>query len=199
MPTARNEPVLDYRPGSPEREEVQKALDEAYSKVIEIPMFIGGSEVRSGREIPVYPPHRIKHRIGTYYQGNADHVRLAVEAALAARESWANLHWEQRASVFLKAASLISGPYRAKINAATMIGQSKTVHQAEIDSACEVIDFLRFNVQFMEEIYHHQPDSAEHEWNRMEYRPLEGFVFALTPFNFTSIAGNLPSAPVMVI
>jgi 1-pyrroline-5-carboxylate dehydrogenase len=198
VPQARNEPILEYRPGSPERGELQKALDEAYSKIIEIPMFIGGREVRSGKQNPVFPPHRITHRIGTYYQGDAGHVKLAVEAALAAREGWVNLPWEQRASVFLRAASLISGPYRAKINAATMIGQSKTVHQAEIDSACEIIDFLRFNVQYMEEIYRNQPESAEHEWNRIEYRPLEGFVFALTPFNFTSIAGNLPSAPAMM-
>jgi 1-pyrroline-5-carboxylate dehydrogenase len=198
VPRAVNEPVLEYRPGSPEREELQKALDEAYSKIVEIPMFIGGREVRSGKKVPVFPPHRINHQIGYYHQGNAEHVQMAIEAALSARENWANLCWKQRASIFLKAASLLSGPYRAKINAATMIGQSKTVHQAEIDSACEIIDFLRFNVQYMEEIYNNQPDSAEHEWNRMEQRPLEGFVFALTPFNFTAIAGNLPSAPAMM-
>jgi 1-pyrroline-5-carboxylate dehydrogenase len=198
VPRAVNEPILEYRPGSPEREELQKALDEAYSKIVEIPMFIGGREIKSGKKVPVFPPHRINHQIGYYYQGNAEHVQMAIEAALSARVGWANLCWKQRASIFLKAASLLSGPYRAKINATTMIGQSKTVHQAEIDSACEIIDFLRFNVQYMEEIYNNQPDSAEHEWNRMEQRPLEGFVFALTPFNFTAIAGNLPSAPAMM-
>jgi len=198
VPRAINEPVLDYRPGSPERVELKKALDEVYSKIIEIPMFIGGKEVKSDKKVPVYPPHNLKHQIGAYYQGNAEHVKLAIEAALAAREKWANLCWKHRASIFLKAASLIAGPYRAKINAATMVGQSKTIHQAEIDSACEIIDFLRFNVQYMEEIYNNQPDSTEHEWNRMEYRPLEGFIFALTPFNFTAIAGNLPTAPAMM-
>ncbi|MFC2098909.1 L-glutamate gamma-semialdehyde dehydrogenase, partial [Bacteroidota bacterium] len=187
-----------YKPGSPERNELQAAIDEAYSKEIEIPMFIGGKEVKSDKAIPIFPPHKLDHRIGTYYQGNAEHVSMAIEAALAARESWVNLCWKHRASIFLKAASLIAGPYRARINAATMIGQSKTAHQAEIDAACEIIDFLRFNVQYMEEIYNNQPESSEHVWNRLEQRPLEGFVFALTPFNFTAIAGNLPTAPAMM-
>lgn len=198
VPKAINEPVKDYLPGSPEREELKKALDEVYANVKEIPMFIGGREVRSENVFPVYPPHRHRHKIAEYHQGSAEHVNMAIEAALAARESWASLCWQHRASIFLKAASLLAGPYRAKINAATMIGQSKTVHQAEIDSACEIIDFLRFNVQYMEEIYNNQPESTEHEWNRIEQRPLEGFVFALTPFNFTSIAGNLPTAPAMM-
>jgi 1-pyrroline-5-carboxylate dehydrogenase len=198
VPRATNEPVKEYRPGSPEREELVKAIDEVYSQVREIPMFIGGKEVRSDHILPIYPPHKISHKIGEYHQGSALHVDRAIEAAMAARESWAGLCWKERASIFLKAASLLAGPYRARINAATMIGQSKTVHQAEIDAACEIIDFLRFNVQYMEEIYNNQPASSAHVWNRIEQRPLEGFVFALTPFNFTSIAGNLPSAPAMM-
>ena len=198
IPRAVNEPVKEYLPGSPEREDIKKALNEIYSDVKEIPMFIGGKEVTSDKILPIYPPHKISHKIGEYYQGSAEHVNMAIGAALAARESWANMCWKHRASIFLKAASLLAGPYRAKINAATMIGQSKTVHQAEIDAACEIIDFLRFNVQYMEEIYNKQPESSEHIWNRIEQRPLEGFVFALTPFNFTAIAGNLPTAPAMM-
>lgn len=198
VPRAVNEPVKEYRPGSPERVELEKAMDEVYSNVKEIPMFIGGKKVRSDKIIPIYPPHKISHKIGEYHQGSAEHVEMAIGAALNARKSWANTGWKQRASIFLRAASLLAGPYRAKINAATMIGQSKTVHQAEIDSACEIIDFLRFNVQYMEEIYHKQPASSENVWNRIEQRPLEGFVFALTPFNFTSIAGNLPTAPAIM-
>jgi 1-pyrroline-5-carboxylate dehydrogenase len=198
IPRAVNEPVKEYLPGSPEREDIKKALEKIYSDVKEIPMFIGGKEVTSDKILPIYPPHKISHKIGEYYQGSAEHVNMAIGAALAARESWANMCWKHRASIFLKAASLLAGPYRAKINAATMIGQSKTVHQAEIDSACEIIDFLRFNVQYMEEIYNKQPESSEHIWNRIEQRPLEGFVFALTPFNFTAIAGNLPTAPAMM-
>ncbi|MCK4852892.1 MAG: L-glutamate gamma-semialdehyde dehydrogenase, partial [Bacteroidales bacterium] len=198
VPRAKNEPVKGYLPGSPEREEIIKAVDEVYSNVKGIPMFIGGKEVKSDKIIPIVPPHKINHKIGEYYQGSAEHVNMAIDAALAARASWAGMCWKQRASIFLKAASLLAGPYRAKINAATMIGQSKTVHQAEIDAACEIIDFLRFNVQYMEEIYNNQPESSEHVWNRIEQRPLEGFVFALTPFNFTSIAGNLPTAPAIM-
>jgi 1-pyrroline-5-carboxylate dehydrogenase len=198
IPRAVNEPVKEYLPGSPEREDIKKALEKIYSDVKEIPMFIGGKEVTSDKILPIYPPHKISHKIGEYYQGSAEHVNMAIKAALAARESWANMCWKHRASIFLKAASLLAGPYRAKINAATMIGQSKTVHQAEIDAACEIIDFLRFNVQYMEEIYNKQPESSEHIWNRIEQRPLEGFVFALTPFNFTAIAGNLPTAPAMM-
>lgn len=198
VPKAWNEPVKEYRKGSPEREELIAAMETVYSKAIELPMFIDGREVKSGRKIPVYPPHRLDHKIADYYQGSAKEVEMAVQAALKARESWAGTPWKDRAAIFLRAASLIAGPYRAKLNAATMVGQSKTVHQAEIDSACEIVDFLRFNVQYMEEIYANQPESGEHEWNRLEYRPLEGFVFALTPFNFTSIAGNLPSAPAMM-
>ena len=198
VPRAVNEPVKEYLPDSPERVDLEKALYEIYFNVKEIPMFIGGNEVKSDKILPVYPPHKISHKIGEYHQGSAEHVNMAIEAALAARESWANMCWKERASIFLKAASLLAGPYRAKINAATMIGQSKTVHQAEIDAACEIIDFLRFNVQYMEEIYNKQPESSEHVWNRIEQRPLEGFIFALTPFNFTAIAGNLPTAPAMM-
>ena len=195
VPRAENEPVKEFRPGSPEREEITRAIEDIYSRVVEIPMYIGGKALTSDRKVPVYPPHMTGHLIGNYYLGGKEHVEMAVEAALAAREKWVAMDWKQRASIFLKAAGLIAGPYRAKINAATMVGQSKTVHQAEIDAACEVIDFLRFNVQYMEEIYNNQPDSPRDEWNRLEQRPLEGFVFALTPFNFTAIAANLPTAP----
>ncbi len=198
VPGAVNEPVKEYRPGSPERAEIKKALDEVYSGIVDIPMYIGGKALRSDKKVPVYPPHRTNHLIGHYYLGGRDHVAMAIEAALDAREKWAKTDWRVRAAVFLKAASLIAGPYRARINAATMVGQSKTVHQAEIDSACEIIDFLRFNVQYMEEIHNCQPASTGHVWNRLEQRPLEGFIFALTPFNFTSIAGNLPTAPAMM-
>jgi 1-pyrroline-5-carboxylate dehydrogenase len=198
VPQAVNEPVKDYRSGSPEREEIIKALDEVYSNVIEIPMYIGGKQVQSGKKIPVYPPHKRDHLIGHYYLGAEEHVKMAVDAALEAREKWQMMDWRHRAAIFLKAASLIAGKYRARINAATMAGQSKTVHQAEIDAACEVIDFLRYNVQYMEEIYNQQPDSSVDVWNRMEQRPLEGFVFALTPFNFTAISANLPTAPAIM-
>ncbi|MBN1951652.1 MAG: L-glutamate gamma-semialdehyde dehydrogenase [Bacteroidales bacterium] len=198
VPEARNEPARTFAPGSPERASVKKALEEAYSTVIDIPMFIGGKEVRSGRKVPIYAPHDKKRLLGHYYQGDAGHVRKAIEAALAAKKTWESLHWTERAAIFLRAASLLSGPYRDKIVAATMIGQSKTVHQAEIDAACELADFFRFNVQYMEEILMNQPCSADHEWNILQQRPLEGFVFALTPFNFTSIAGNLPTAPALM-
>jgi 1-pyrroline-5-carboxylate dehydrogenase len=198
VPSAVNEEVKDYRPGSPEREEIKKALDEIYSNVLEIPMYIGGNWIKSEKKVMVCPPHNRKHIIGHYYLGNADHVKMAIEAALEVRERWEKMEWRQRAAIFLKAASLISGPYRAKLNAATMAGQSKTVHQAEIDAACEVIDFLRFNVQYMEEIHTRQPESTGNVWNQMENRPLEGFVFALTPFNFTAISSNLPTAPAMM-
>ena len=198
VPRAVNEPVKEYCPGSPEREEIKKALEEVYSNIQEIPMYIGGTMIKSEKKVPVYPPHKKNHLIGYYCMGNAEHVTMAIEAALKAREKWVKMEWRQRAAIFLKVASLIAGPYRAKINAATMVGQSKTIRQAEIDSACEVIDFLRFNVQYMEEIYNKQPESSRHVWNQIDNRPLEGFVFALTPFNFTSIAANLPTAPAML-
>lgn len=198
VPKAKNEPVLNYLPGSSERMELKKQLEIFRSMEIDIPMFIGGEEVRTGKKVAIAPPHEIKHILGYYHQGDETHVYRAIDAALNAQKKWADMAWEQRASIFLKAADLIAGPYRQKINAATMLGQSKNPFQAEIDSACEMVDFLRFNVQYMTQIYSDQPESSPGVWNRMEYRPLEGFVFALTPFNFTSIAGNLPSAPAML-
>ncbi|HIA06300.1 MAG TPA: L-glutamate gamma-semialdehyde dehydrogenase, partial [Flavobacteriales bacterium] len=173
-------------------------LKEMKSEQIEIPMFIGGEEVRSGNLVPISPPHDHQHILGNYHQGDKSHVEQAIKAAMAAKEAWANMDWEHRASIFLKAADLLAGPYRQAINASTMLGQSKNAFQAEIDAACELIDFLKFNVKYMTEIYKQQPESAPGMWNRVEHRPLEGFVFALTPFNFTSIAGNLPSAPAMM-
>ncbi len=194
VPHPKNEPVLAYAPGSKERAELQKALREARSKVLDIPMYIGGEEVRSERKKPIHPPHDRHHILGYFHEGDKGHVEQAIQAALAAKELWAALSWENRASIFLKAADLLAGPYRYEMNAATMLGQSKNAFQAEIDSACELIDFLRFNVYFMSEIYRDQPESAPGIWNRMEYRPLEGFTFALTPFNFTAIGGNLPTS-----
>ena len=198
VPTAHNEPVKGYAPGSPEREALKKKLAEMRAEVRDIPMYIGGKEVRSGTRLEIHPPHDIKHLLGHYYRADKQHVSDAIDAALAAKAQWADLAWEQRASIFLKAAELIAGPYRAELNAATMLGQSKNAFQAEIDSACEFIDFLRFNVQFMTEIYTMQPQSAPGIWNRTEWRPLEGFIYALTPFNFTAIAGNLPSCCAMM-
>ena len=197
-PIAINEPVLNYAPGSPERKALKNALERLRSIEHDIPMYIGDKEVRTENKIELRPPHDIKHLLGTFSEGDSTHVQQAINAALEAKESWAALPWEQRAAIFLKAADLIAGPYRPYINAATMLGQSKNAYQAEIDSACELIDFLRFNVEFMRAIYEEQPQSSRGMWNRMEYRPLEGFVFALTPFNFTAIAGNLPSAPAMM-
>ncbi len=198
VPVAKNEPVKSYAPGSPEKLELKKAIAEARSKQLDIPMYIGGKEIRTGKTKKISPPHDHAHILGHFHEGSAEHVEQAIQAALAAKNHWANLPWEQRASIFLKAAELIAGPYRAKLNAATMLGQSKNAYQAEIDSACEIIDFLRFNVQYMTEIYAQQPESAPGIWNRVEHRPLEGFVFALTPFNFTAIAGNLPSSAAMM-
>jgi 1-pyrroline-5-carboxylate dehydrogenase len=189
-----NEPVKSYLPGSPERDELKKQIAVMRAEVRDIPMFIGGKEVRGEKKVALTCPHEHKHILGYFYKSEKNHVSLAIEAALAARENWLNIAWEQRASIFMKAAELIAGPYRAEMNAATMLGQSKNVFQAEIDSACEIIDFLRFNVQFMSEIYAMQPQSHPGIWNRAEWRPLEGFVYALTPFNFTAIAGNLPSS-----
>jgi 1-pyrroline-5-carboxylate dehydrogenase len=198
VPLPENEPVYNYEQGSKERAEIKKAIDVASSQQIEIPMIIGGKEVSSGNLQTIRAPHNIKHVLGQYHQGDESHVNMAIKAALSAREMWSNLPWEERAAIFLKAAELLAGPYRAKINAATMLGQSKNVFQAEIDSACELIDFLRFNVKYMTDIYDHQPESSPGIWNRIEWRPLEGFVFALTPFNFTSIAGNLPTSPAIM-
>jgi 1-pyrroline-5-carboxylate dehydrogenase len=198
IPTPINEPVLSYAPGSPEKLAAKKALEEARAQQLDIPMYIGGEEVRTNKKIPLNPPHDHKHVLGHFHEGDASHVEQAINAALGAKEAWANLSWEHRASVFLRAADLLAGPYRAKINAATMLGQSKSVYQAEIDASCEFIDFLRFNAHYMMEIYQDQPGSGPGVWNRLEYRPLEGFVFAITPFNFTAIAGNLPASAAMM-
>jgi len=198
VPAPQNETAKNYIPGSPERKDLKKAIAEARSKEVEIPMIIGGKEVKTENLIPIFPPHDLKHILGYYHKGNEKHVKMAIDASLAAREKWEAMSWEHRASVFLKAAELIAGPYRAKLNAATMLGQSKNVFQAEIDAACETIDFLRFNTHWMQRIYSIQPRSGSGIWNRMEHRPLEGFVFALTPFNFTAIASNLPTAPAMM-
>lgn len=198
VPTPKNEPVLNYAPGSPERQKLQAALKEMRSKQVDVPMYIGAEEVRTGKKKPMSPPHDHQHILGHYHFGDASHVEEAINAALGAKAQWEHMSWEMRASIFLKAADLIAGPYRAKMNAATMLGQSKNAFQAEIDSACEIVDFLRFNVHYMTEIYSQQPESAPGMWNRLEHRPLEGFIFALTPFNFTAIAGNLPTAPAML-
>ncbi len=198
VPSPINEPVLNYAAGSAEKIALKKAIAEARSKVIEVPMYIGSELIHTDNKIKLSPPHDHQHILGYASEGDASHVHNAINAALAARENWANLSWEHRASIFLKAADLLAGPYRAKINAATMLGQSKNAYQAEIDAACEFIDFLRFNAYFMQQIYAGQPESVRGLWNRVEYRPLEGFVFALTPFNFTAIAGNLPACVAMM-
>ena len=198
IPKAINEPIKSYAPGSTERATLQATLKDMRSRQIDIPMYIGAEEVTTNKKIKMSPPHDHQHVLGYFSEGDASHVQRAIDAALAAKEKWANLSWEHRASIFLKAADLIAGPYRARINAATMLAQSKNPFQAEIDAACEYIDFLRFNVQFMQELYGQQPESLPLTWNRSEYRPLEGFVLAITPFNFTSIAGNLPGAPALM-
>lgn len=193
VPNAVNEPVKSYAPGSPERDAVLQAYKEMYNSSIDVPLYINGKDVKTGNTRTMSPPHEHKHVVGTYHLAEKKHIDDAISSALEARKTWSQVPWEQRAGIFLKAAELIAGPYRARINAATMIAQSKTVHQAEIDAACEFIDFLRFNVQYMTEIYADQPKSTSDTWNRLEYRPLEGFTYAVTPFNFTAIAGNLPS------
>jgi 1-pyrroline-5-carboxylate dehydrogenase len=194
VPIAVNEPVKSYAPGSPERDAVLEAYNTMFSTTVDVPMYINGKQVSTGNTRTMSPPHDHKHVVGTYHIAEQKHVDDAIATALEARKTWRQMPWEQRAGIFLKAAELIAGPYRAKINAATMIAQSKTVHQAEIDAACELIDFLRFNVQFMTDIYNEQPESTSGAWNRLEYRPLEGFIYAITPFNFTAIAANLPAA-----
>lgn len=198
VPTPVNEPVLSYGKGSPEKIALKQAIADARSKQIDVPMYIGNEQIHTNNKIKLSPPHDHQHILGYASEGDKSHVEKAIEAALAARPAWSGLSWEQRASIFLKAADLLAGPYRAKMNAATMLGQSKNAYQAEIDSACELIDFLRFNVAFMEQVYTGQPESVRGLWNRLEYRPLEGFVYALTPFNFTAIAGNLPSCVAMM-
>ncbi len=192
-----NEPVLSYAPGTPEREEVLKVYKDLWNQQIEVPLYINGQRVYTGKTKEITPPHDHQHVIGVYHKATKDDVQKAIETALAAREKWANMDWQDRVSIFLKAADLISGPYRAKMNAATMLGQSKTIFQAEIDAVAELADFWRFNAKYLQKIYAEQPESAPGIWNRMEYRPLEGFVYAVTPFNFTSIAGNLPTSPAM--
>ena len=198
VPVPVNETVLDYAPGSSERKKLSDELRRARDEVKDIPMYIGGEEIRSGKTIDIQPPHDRAHLLGHFHRGDKNHVKQAIDAALKAKASWAEMSWEQRASIFLKAADLIAGPYRAKLNAATMLGQSKNAYQAEIDAACETIDFLRFNVHFMREILSLQPISSKTVYNRTVQRPLEGFVFALTPFNFTAISGNLPTSAAMM-
>ncbi|MCK0132381.1 L-glutamate gamma-semialdehyde dehydrogenase [Flavobacteriaceae bacterium F08102] len=198
VPKAVNEPVKSYLPNSPERIELLETYKKMYNEQIDIPFYIGGKEIRTGNTVSIRPPHDHQHTVGQYHRAEKKHVTEAIENALAAREAWAKTSWEHRAAIFLKAAELLAGPYRARMNAATMIAQSKNVFQAEIDAACELIDFFKFNVEFMTEIYSNQPESAPGIWNRMEYRPLEGFVYAITPFNFTSICANLPAAPAMM-
>jgi len=198
VPVAKNELVKSYAPGSPERVELKKMLADLRSVELELPMIIGGKEVTTDRRVRISPPHDHKHTLGYYHQGDSSHVQMAIDAAMLAREKWNTMSWQHRASIFLKAADLFAGPYRAKINAATMLGQSKNAYQAEIDAACEMADFFRFGVRCMTDIYKMQPESAPGIWNYNEFRSLEGFIFALTPFNFTSIAGNLPAAPAMM-
>lgn len=199
VPVPVNEPIKSYAPGTPERKELQAMLAKLRSVEVDVPMYIGGKEIRSNNKVRMAPPHDHQHTLGYFHKSDKEHVKMAIDAALAAKERWEGLTWEHRASIFLKAAELIAGPYRAKLNAATMLGQSKNVFQAEIDSACEIIDFLRFNVYYMSEIYKQQPTIAGvGVWNRIEQRPLEGFVYALTPFNFTAIAGNLPTSAAMM-
>jgi len=193
-PLPVNEPVLNYGPGSPEKIRLKVALKELKSQVADIPQYIGSKEIRTGNKIAIHPPHEKKHLLGYFHKGEAKHVKQAIDAALAAKQGWANLSWENRAHIFLKAADLLATKYRPYINAATMLGQSKNAFQAEIDAACELIDFLRFNVHYLSEIYKQQPISSPGIHNRMEYRPLEGFVLAITPFNFTAIGGNLPAS-----
>lgn len=198
VPAPVNEPVKQYAPGSAERAELQAMLKQLRAAEMDIPMYIGGKEVRSNNKMRLAPPHDHKHTLGYFHKSNKQHISQAIDAALDAKAAWSALSWEQRAAIFLKAADLIAGPFRAKLNAATMLGQSKNAFQAEIDSACEIIDFLRFNVHYMTEIYADQPVSSPGVWNRVEWRPLEGFIYALTPFNFTAIAGNLPTSCAMM-
>ncbi len=198
-PAPINEPVLNYGPGSKEKEILKKVLKELKGKEHDIPMYIGSQEVRTGKKVTLRPPHETAHTLGYFHEGDEAHVRQAIEAALQAKEKWAALSWENRAAIFLKAADLIATSYRPYMNGTTMLGQSKNAYQAEIDSACELIDFLRWNVHFLSEIYRQQPISGPGVHNRMEFRPLEGFVLAITPFNFTAIGGNLAAAPALMV
>jgi 1-pyrroline-5-carboxylate dehydrogenase len=196
-PTPANEPVLSYAPGSPEKLALKKALASLKKKTLDIPMYINGKAIRTGKKVAIHPPHELNHTLGHFHLGNKQHVEQAISTCLKVRESWANMSWESRAHIFLKAADLLATKYRFEMNAATMLGQSKNAFQAEIDAACELIDFLRFNVNFLSEIYKQQPVSAPGIHNRMEWRGLEGFVLAVTPFNFTAIGANLPSSAAM--
>ena len=198
VPVAVNEPVKGYAPGSPEREELLATYKSMFHSTIDVPMHINGKEIRTGNTKNITPPHDHQHIVGQYHTADKSHVDAAISTALAARQAWSSVSWMERASIFLKAAELLAGPYRAKMNAATMIAQSKNVHQAEIDAACEMIDFFRFNVEYMTDIFKDQPSSAPGIWNRVEYRPLEGFIYAISPFNFTSIAANLPASAALM-
>jgi 1-pyrroline-5-carboxylate dehydrogenase len=198
IPTPANEPVLEYRPGSPERAALKKKLDEMASTTVDIPIIVGGREIRTGNLTRIAMPHAHGHELGHFHQAGAKEIEMAIESSQKAWAEWSETPWEERAAVFLKAADLLAGPYRNTLNAATMLCQSKTAHQAEIDSACELLDFYRFNPWYMQQIYEQQPASARGTWNRIDYRPLEGFIYAITPFNFTAIAGNLPTSPAMM-
>jgi 1-pyrroline-5-carboxylate dehydrogenase len=198
VPEAYNEPVCNYLPGSKETKALQAKLEELSSQKIEVPIIIGGKEIKTGNTAPLKVPHDHRIDLGFYHKAGKEEVEMAIKSALEAREQWAEMPWDQRASIFLKAAELLSGSWRTTINAATMLGQSKTCYQSEIDAVAELADFWRFNVKYMTDLMADQPASSKGMWNRVEYRPLEGYVFAVTPFNFTSIAGNLPTAPAMV-
>jgi len=198
VPKPQNEPINSYAPNTPQREALKAKLVEMRNQVVDVPMYIGSEEIRTNNKYPLTCPHDHQHILGYYHEGDATHVSQAIESALKAREQWANLSWENRVSVFLKAADLSATKYRMDLNASTMLGQSKNAYQAEIDAACEWIDFLRFNAHFAAQIYAQQPESSDGVWNRLEYRPLEGFVFAITPFNFTAIAGNLPASAALM-
>ena len=198
VPIASNEPVLSYSPGSLERKKLISTYKEMYNQQIDVPMYIGSEKILTKDKKTITPPHDHKHVIGHFSYGNADHVKEAIKCALKAKDKWSNMAWEQRVSIFLKAAELLKGPFRDKINAATMLAQSKNVFQAEIDAACELIDFFKFNSEYVTQLYQEQPESGPGMWNRLEHRPLEGFIFAITPFNFTSICANLCAAPAMM-
>ena len=198
IPPPKNEVVLSYAPNSPERKELKAALKQLKSEKWDMPMTIGGQKITTNKKVAVHPPHELSHTLGHFNEGTGDHVHQAIDAALAAKSDWENMPWQDRAAIFLKAADLLAGPYRAKMNAATMLGQSKNVYQAEIDAVAELCDFFRFNVQYLTDMYQQQPLSPSGIWNRLEYRPLEGFIFAITPFNFTSIAANLAAAPALM-
>ena len=198
IPVPINEPIKDYKSGSIERKELIETINYMKKNPVDIPMYIGDKKIKTQNKIEISAPHNHKLHLGTFNEGDASHVKMAIESAMKAKNEWASMSWQSRASIFLKAAELIAGPYRSKINASTMLGQSKNIFQAEIDAACEFIDFLNFNASYMEEIYKNQPESSDGMWNRLDYRPLEGFVFAISPFNFTSIAGNLCAAPALM-